>query len=509
VNPTRRAPRPGRESGWSNTERRETVPAGVALVGRQDVSWSGRQLGRAMASNVPSPPPEVSPRARRLATVVLGPIERVLHVEAASGVALLIATAVALTWANSRWGASYEHLWHTTVAFEVGSWRVAQSLHFVINDVLMTLFFFVVGLEIRREMNGGELADLRRAALPIAAAFGGMIVPAGIFLALLPPPEVQHGWGVPMATDIAFAVGVLALLGKRVPPGLRVLLLALAIIDDIGAILVIAVFYSGDMNPAGFVAAGAGIASVLVLQRIGVRRALLYVPSGVIVWLGLLTAGVHPTLAGVAMGLLTPAVAWFGPDGLVSAAHRAIDGVSHQPAADVMQHTLDDLGRARREALAPALRLQALLHPWVAFLIMPVFALANAGVVVRADVLGDPLARAAMIGVAVGLVVGKPLGILAACFAAVRVGLCKLPRGMSWRGVTLVGIVAGIGFTMSIFIAGLAFASPKLLGAAKLGVLVASGTAALAGLAFGFVTLRGAPAIGARTASEAEASTED
>jgi NhaA family Na+:H+ antiporter len=456
----------------------------------------------------PAVPSEVSLRAHRLARTVLGPIERVLHVEAASGVLLLIMTAVALGWANSSWGASYEHLWHVPVTFGIGGWSVSQSLHFLINEGLMTLFFLVVGLEIRREMAGGELSDVRRASVPLAAALGGMLVPAVLFLALLPPDAVRRGWGVPMATDIAFAVGVLALLGPRVAPALRVLLLALAIVDDVGAIVVIAIFYSAELDVIGFIVAAAGLLLALALQRAGARRALLYVPAGAIVWWGLLRGGVHPTLSGVALGLMTPAHAWYGAPGLASTAQHVVEETGQQTKESDLMGLLAELGHARREAVAPTIRLQALLHPWVAFAIMPLFALANAGVKVDLAAFAAPASRAAIVGVAVGLLVGKPVGVVLGTFIAVKAGLSTLPRGVRWSGILLVGVVAGIGFTMAIFIAGLAFPDPELLASAKLGVLIASGVAAIVGLLYGWLTLPRAATDGARSASEAESSTE-
>ncbi len=260
--------------------------------------------------------PETWLVARRLLGVLLRPLDRFLHIEAASGIVLLVAAAAALLWANSRYGASYEHLLHTPLRVGIGSFSVEKELHFVINDVLMTIFFFVVGLEIRREIHEGELADRKRAMLPAFAALGGMLAPALIYLGVS-TPETHSGFGVPTATDIAFAVGVLALLGKRVPPALRVLLLTLAIIDDIGAIVVIAVFYSTGVAWSGFVIAAAGIAGILVLQRFGVRKPLYYVAPGVVLWLGVYRAGVHPTIAGVILGLLTPARTWFGEKGFL------------------------------------------------------------------------------------------------------------------------------------------------------------------------------------------------
>jgi NhaA family Na+:H+ antiporter len=269
--------------------------------------------------------PETWKPARLAAERVLRPIERFVRVEASSGILLLFAAVVALVWANSPWGASYEHLWHTPITLGIGPWVSDQSLHFWINDGLMTVFFLVVGLEIRREIHEGELSELKRAALPIAAALGGMAVPAILYLLLNGDPRTKSGWGIPMATDIAFAVGVLALLGKRIPPALRVLLLALAIIDDIGAIIVIAVFYSAGIDWSGFLVAGTGIVLVGLLQALGIRRATLYVPAGAVLWFGILKAGVHPTIAGVVLGLLTPVRSWYGEAGFVAAPSRWSD----------------------------------------------------------------------------------------------------------------------------------------------------------------------------------------
>ncbi|HVJ18692.1 MAG TPA: Na+/H+ antiporter NhaA [Polyangiaceae bacterium] len=417
--------------------------------------------------------PEAWPAARRVAERVLRPLERFLHVEAASGILLLAAAVVAVIWANSPWAESYARLWHMPVTLGLGPLLSRETLHFWINDGLMAIFFLVVGLEIRREIHEGELSELKRAALPVAAALGGMAAPAGIYLLFNADPVTHVGWGVPTATDIAFAVGVLALLGKRVPPALRVLLLALAIIDDIGAIVVIALFYSSGIAWSGLLVAAAGLLLVVLLQRLGVRRVMVYVPAGAVVWFGVLEAGVHPTIAGVVLGLLTPVRPW------------------------------------SREPLPPGARLEAALHPWVAFVIMPLFALANAGVSLGDVAIADTATRNVAIGVMAGLVLGKPIGILLISFVTVRLGICALPRGVGWRGVMVVGAVAGIGFTMAIFIAGLAFPNPALLGAAKLGVLCASVLAACLGALAGvFVLPRRFDRGAAQSDQEAESSTQ-
>jgi Na+:H+ antiporter, NhaA family len=460
----------------------------------------------------PAAAPETWAPARRVAERVLRPIERFLHIEAASGIVLLVAAVAALVWANSPWSSSYEHLWHTPITVGVGELVSAQPLHFWVNDGLMTIFFLVVGMEIRREIHEGELSDIRRAGLPIAAAVGGMIAPALIYLAFNREPPSQHGWGVPMATDIAFAVGVLSLLGKRVPAALRVLLLALAIIDDIGAILVIAIFYSSGIAWGGLVLAAAGVAGVLALQAFGARSALAYVIPGAITWLGILRAGIHPTIAGVLLGLFTPVRSWFGVAGFLTVARDALDRLRAEDGSQDAHKLLEPLRafkEAQREAVPPVVRVQAALHPWVAFGIMPLFALANAGISLAGFSASNPSSVVIFLGVTVGLVVGKPLGVVAASALTVKLGLCALPRGATWRGMLLVGCVAGIGFTMAIFIAGLAFRDASSLTAAKLAVLLASAAAGVLALAFGWLALPAAPGTGAAaSAAEAEASTE-
>jgi len=355
------------------------------------------------------------------------------------------------------------------------------------------LFFFVVGLEVRREMHEGQLASLRQAALPIAAAIGGMLLPAAIYVALNAGSPAAGGWGVPMATDIAFAVGILSLLGRRVPSQLRVLLLALAIIDDIGAILVIALFYSSGIRGTGLAIAAAGVVAILAMQRLGIRSPLLYVVPGIVVWAGTLAAGIHPTIAGVVVGLLTPVRSWYGREGFVAEAEgaledlRAGDGVGADPRG-----MLPHLGRvevASREAVSPATRLEAALHPWVAFVVMPVFALANAGVALGGLGGAEAGAGLAALGIGAGLVVGKPLGILLLGWLAVRLGLASRPEGVSWTGLLVVGAAGGIGFTMALFIAALAFEGSPFLAVAKLAILAASVVAGLAALLLGWLLL--------------------
>ncbi|HEX4388298.1 MAG TPA: Na+/H+ antiporter NhaA [Steroidobacteraceae bacterium] len=399
-----------------------------------------------------------SERTFRVLHPTLSPL-RFISVEAGSGIVLLLAAAVALAWANSPWSAGYAALWHVDLLSALARYLPEHDLHFAVNDGLMTVFFLLVGLEIRRELHDGTLSDPKVATLPIVAALGGVIAPAVIYVLLNRDPATRHGWGIPTATDIAFAVGVLSLLGRGIPPALRMLLLTLAIIDDIVAILVIAFFYSSGIAWAGLAIVAGGVVLVLLMQWAGIGRALFYTVPGAVVWYGLLYSGVHPTLAGVMLGLLTPATARFG-------------------------------GRWRRdepapEELAPVTRVEARLHPYVAFGIMPLFALANAGVSLAGLELSSASALAVSSGIVAGLVAGKPVGVLLASFLAVRVRLCALPPGLTWGHALLLGLLAGIGFTMAIFIANLAFSDARLLAVAKFAILLASALAATLGFIFG------------------------
>ncbi|MBN2196640.1 MAG: Na+/H+ antiporter NhaA [Polyangiaceae bacterium] len=461
---------------------------------------------------LPSSPPEAWEPLLRLTRLAGRPLERFLRVEAASGILLLVATAIALGWANSPWGESCVHLWHTPMGVRVGAFAFEHSLEWVVNDGLMVVFFFVVGLEIRRELHHGELSDWRRAALPAAAALGGMVAPAALYLALAGAPATRSGWGVPMATDIAFAVGILTLLGKRIPVALRVLLLALAVIDDLGAILIIALFYSTDLALSGLLVAALGVGGVLVMQRLGVRAKLAYVAPGLVLWAGIYAAGIHPTIAGVVLGLLTPVRAWLGPQGFLMGIRDELERLAHAAPAALSSHELKEslqrVNLARREAISPAESLIESLHPWVAFGIMPVFALANAGVTLSGESL-DPTSWNVIAAVAVGLIVGKPVGVLLASQLTLRLRISALPAGMTLRHLLVLGVVAGVGFTMALFIGKLAFTDERLLAAAKIGVLAASGGAATLGLVLGRLLL---PPVGvataAQTADEAESSTE-
>ncbi|MBA4067053.1 MAG: Na+/H+ antiporter NhaA [Isosphaera sp.] len=412
----------------------------------------------------------------------LTPVRRFLHVEAASGIVLLACTVLALGLANSPLAGWFASIWKTKVGLDVGGLRLAGDIgHLVINDGLMAIFFFVVGLEIKRELIAGELREVRKALLPVVAALGGMLAPAAVYLALQWGQPGERGWAIPMATDIAFVVGFLALFGSRVPFGLKILLLTLAIVDDIGAVLVIAVVFTGSLAWGWLGVAALGIALTYGLNRAGVRSVGVYVLVGIVIWAAVYKSGVHPTVAGVLLGLLTPASAWVGDKTFLAVFGGLWDRLRGYGAEDELRHAdLDQLQFAAREAVSPLHRLEAALHPWVAFGIMPLFALANAGVPLQAAGMGDPVALA----VAAGLVVGKPVGIVLFCWLAVRLGLVKLPDGVTWPLLVGGACLAGIGFTMALFINGLAFPAaefPAREAAGKVGTLIGSAVSAVLG----------------------------
>ena len=411
---------------------------------------------------------------------LIEPIERFLHVEAAGGIVLLACTVAALVLANSPLSEAYLHLWETEVGFQVGRLQVSHSLHHWINDGLMALFFFVVGLEVKRELVLGELRDPQRAALPVVAAIGGMVVPAAIYLALRAGTPSQRGWGIPMATDIAFVVGCMAVLGSRVPHGLRIMILTLAIVDDIGSILVIAFGYSTGIHPGPLLVGAGGLVLVVLLARLGVRSFGIYTLVGLLIWFAFQESGVHATIAGVLLGMLTPARPHLSESAFAAFLQRVGEvvrggGWTHgrdRPAS------VRALRQITRETVSPLEYLESVLHPWVGFGIMPVFALANAGVPLHLASVSDPTALA----IAAGLVIGKPVGIVLCSWIAVRGRLARLPDGVDWRAIAGGGVLAGIGFTMALFIAGLAL-DGATLAAAKVGILGASALAATIGLA--------------------------
>lgn len=393
------------------------------------------------------------------ADYLLSPFKQFAKIEASGGLLLFSCAVVALIWANSPFADAYDALLHTYITVGVGEWELHESVLHWVNDGLMAVFFLLVGLEIKRELLTGELASPRRAALPIVAAIGGMVVPAGFYYALNASGVGASGWGIPMATDIAFALAVVMALGRRVPLALKVFLTAIAIVDDLGAVLVIALFYTSDVSPQALMVAGSALFALFVVNRAGFRSFLPYGLLGLVLWVAVLKSGVHATVAGVLLAFTIPARPDLVPDGIDS----------------------------------PLERVEHALAPWVNYLIMPIFALANAGVTFAGG--GGAGGSAITLGIVLGLVLGKPIGITLFSWLAVRLKIADLPGNASWLQVLGIGALCGIGFTMSLFIAGLAFDDAELLNSAKIGILGASVVATVLGTAV-LLVRRGSAVLG-------------
>jgi NhaA family Na+:H+ antiporter len=429
-----------------------------------------------------------TPADAPLAERVVLPFQEFARAESAGGIVLLAGTALALAWANSPWSDSYFHLWEQSFSVGFEGAALSMTLHRWINDGLMVVFFFLVGLEIKRELLVGELASRQQAALPVAAAIGGMVVPALIFSLINAGGPGASGWGIPMATDIAFALGVLSLLGSRVPSGLKIFLAALAIVDDSGAVLVIAIFYAADISMGSLAPPAVLLALLLLCRRAGIRRPTVYALVGTALWYAVLQSGVHATVAGVLLALMIPATTRIDEDVFLKKARRALDefaDASDADASSVMsnpgqQQALHSLERSVDQVQSPLLKIEHSLHGVVAFVIMPLFAFANAGVRVSADMLST-ISWRVVFGVVIALLAGKVLGVTLASLASVRTRIAVLPEEVGWREIYGVGWLAGIGFTMSLFVANLAFGSGSLLDSAKIGILSASFIAGIVG----------------------------
>lgn len=409
------------------------------------------------------------------------PFQEFIRLEASGGILLLLCTLIALIWANSPWSEAYFSLWQTKLKIGIGSFVIDKPLILWINDGLMAMFFFVIGLEIKRELLVGELASLRHAALPIVAALGGMLVPALLYTSLNLREAGASGWGIPMATDIAFVLGILAILGRGVPIALKVFITSIAIVDDIGAVLVIAFFYTSEIYWSNLIVGALFLLALIAANRMGVGHPLVYAVLGVGgLWLAFLMSGVHATIAGVLSAMTIPASPRIGREEFLEKTRYLIERIESAGAdeEDILvskeqQKTMEALEKASKLRQTPLQRLEHLLHPWVTFLVMPLFALANAGVSIGGDILEtfrSPLA----LGIVLGLVLGKQIGITLFSWIAVRTNLATLPSGVNWRQIYGVGWLAGIGFTMSLFIAGLAFEDSTLVDKAKLGILAGS-----------------------------------
>ena len=414
------------------------------------------------------------------------PVLKFTQIESAGGVVLLVAAIAALVWANAPFGESYESFWATHMDFTLGPLHLEETLREIVNDGLMAIFFFVVGLEIKRELVLGELRDPKSAALPALAAVGGMVVPAALYLLIVGTGgDAGRGWGIPMATDIAFSVGIISLLGRKVPVGAKLFLLALAIVDDIGAIAVIAIFYTETLLFGWLGASIATLAFIWIAQKVGIRSVGVYVVLSFLAWFFLLESGVHATLAGVAVGFLTPARSMYSDREYHERASRILDRYDFDAASphgpERIDHDALEVSQVARESVSPLLRAENGLHPWSSFVIVPLFALANAGVRFEGVDILDAATSDVALGVTVGLVAGKLFGISVFTWLAVKLGLGKLPRNTGWTHVAGLALIAGIGFTVSLFVTSLAFSDPAITDLAKTGIFVGSTIAGVTG----------------------------
>lgn len=422
-------------------------------------------------------------RGTRFGRNVSGPAQQFIHTEGASGRLLLIAAIIALVWANSPWADAYDRLWHHEVTLNIGFISVEEDLRHWVNDGLMAIFFFLITLEVKREVTRGELSTPRKAALPLAAAFGGMVVSASIYLAFNAGGEHSNGWAIPVATDTAFALGALALAAKGAPSALITLLLGTAVVDDVAAMLIIALFYTESLDFTAALVAGGMFGAVLVAQWLGIRAMAAYLVIGFAMWLAVLSSGVHATIAGVLMGALTPARPHLDMRALPSRARPLLDiiegiGDDRHSEAD---RALGELEAMVYDTESPLERLEHQVHPWSGFVVLPLFALANAGIALNTDAIGGALESTVAVGVLLGLWIGKPAGIFLGAWVAVRLGWAARPGGVSWTQIAGIGILSGIGFSVSIFITELAFQG-DVLEEAKLGILGATTLSAISGV---------------------------
>ncbi len=417
-------------------------------------------------------------------------IENFLAKEAYSGLFLFAAALIALVWANSPWSASYFNLWHTPVGLEIGEHIIDMNLSHWINDGLMALFFLVIGLEIKRALTVGELSSLRKAAFPIAAAVGGMIVPVLLYMAVnLQQGGEPSGFGIPMATDIAFVLGFLLILGNRVPLSLKIFVTSLAVVDDLGAVILIALFYTSSLNLAALGYSMIVFAALILLNRFGIKRLTPYLLLGVVLWFLIEASGVHATIAGILLALTIPVRSRISAKQFLDICHYKLTGFKQEETerknillTQEQQDSLEDIEDAYEAVQSPLVRLEHLLHSITAFLVMPLFALANAGV--RISGISLPLIEPASLGILLGLVLGKPLGIISATYLAYRLGWAQIPSSLSWKHIIGAGILSGVGFTMSIFITHLAFDDANTIALAKLFIVACSIFMGIAGVLY-------------------------
>lgn len=420
---------------------------------------------------------------------VLLPAQLYIHNEVIGGALLCLASVAALVWANSLWSETYVAFFHETISIRFWDWSISHTLKHWINDGAMVLFFFVIGLEVKREFVHGELSSPRQALFPGMAALGGMVVPALIFVGLTfhTSGNEIRGWGIPMATDIAFALSLLALLGNRIPGEARIFLLALATMDDIGAILVIALFYTEQISWVMLAIAGGLFGLLAFFRRLGIRNIMLFIIVGILFWFAVLKSGIHATIAGVVLGLLTPAYPWFNTANFDSAATKLLNNYREaikQGDSDRARALLGQFEELSMGTESLVERLERLVHPWVIFLVLPLFALANAGVVLSIHTLESAMTSPVALGIGAGLVIGKVTGILSFSWISTRLGLVTMPPSLNWPLICGIGFLSGIGFTVSLFITGLAYTEGELAEYAKIGILFASILSGAAGLIF-------------------------
>lgn len=424
---------------------------------------------------------------RPVPRAIVRPLERFLQEEAGSGALLLAAAVMALVWSNVD-GDSYESLWATGVSVELGSLSISEDLRHLVNDLLMAVFFYVVALEVKREVLFGSLRERATAAIPVAAAFGTMVGGAVVYVAVNFDGGVLQGWAVPIATDIAFALAVLGVAGRRAPPELRAFLLTLAVVDDLGTIAVIALFFAEDLSLAWLGGAAAVTVAIVLAQRIGVRHSIVYVAAAGALWIAVFESGVHATVAGVVLGFLTPAVAFHRREETASVIGEQLVDITRAEDTEVDEATMRDVSRLAGEAVSPLGRMEGLLHPWSAYAILPLFALANAGVEISPEQLGDAVTSQVGLGIILGLVIGAPLMGIAFAWVATKLTPSRLADGLDWPAIAGVAPLKGIGFTVAIFIAVLAFDRQDAVEQAKLAILIGSVISAATG--FGALALR-------------------
>jgi NhaA family Na+:H+ antiporter len=415
------------------------------------------------------------------------PLQRYIHSEEAGGLMLMLGAIIGLVWVNTPLARLYEHLWHAHRSLNFQLFRIDLSLHGWVNDGLMVLFFLLIGIEIKREMVRGELSTGRKAMLPIIAALGGMILPAALYVACTATRGGLNGWGIPVATDIAFALGVLALLGPRIPASLKIFLLAFATVDDIGGILIIAIFYTEKMAWFALALAGALVIAIWMLRYFRIQNPGLYGILGVLLWMATLKSGIHATIAGVALGLLMPADPALDRASYLQMLEKLSFDLRDAVARDDKALAAEILGQMEeltQQTEAPLDRLEQAIRPWVSYFVLPIFALANSGVALSAHAVKTAIASPVAQGIAVGLIVGKFIGVWAAVRLAVKLRWTSLPAGVTWSHITGTSLLAGIGFTVSLFIADLSFGDSSYTPAAKIGILFASGLSGALGYTY-------------------------